>query len=430
MAILAGVGAQSFELTPQSRPGWRRLLVACVGLIIAGLGGSLVLAGRTITFLTATSTLGIWLILSIGLLLATPDREAITNRSLRALLWQCSVIVLVAIDLLLAAFPLIPTLPATIFNQPIARADFLKAQSSNHRFFVDDSFDYSLKFNQYFRFDSFGPLEIDHWQGLRQSLAPNLGVYASLPSANNDDPLVVGHWRQLTNLLKNANQPQRTRLLSLMNVGYFIDEAGKNAWPVIYEDGEMTIQCVPRPLPQAYFVSQIQRAKDESEVIARLIAPDFDPGQELVIMEGKAGASDQTSTILAELSDRSIRGDSASDIWAVVVKAQGPGQVLLVVEAPTPGFVVLTDTFYPGWQATIDGQAAQIWPANLAFRAVMVEAGVHEIIFSYRPRSFTIGLWVSTITLLLIILICSFKITIHLARPARAGKQLRFRKRF
>jgi hypothetical protein len=42
MAVLAGIGAQSFKLTPSSRRGWQRLLVAAVGLTIAGLAGSFV----------------------------------------------------------------------------------------------------------------------------------------------------------------------------------------------------------------------------------------------------------------------------------------------------------------------------------------------------------------------------------------------------
>jgi uncharacterized membrane protein YfhO len=74
------------------------------------------------------------------------------------------------------------------------------------------------------------------------------------------------------------------------------------------------------------------------------------------------------------------------------------------VEVPAAGFVVLTDTFYRGWQATVDGQPAQIWPANLAFRAVGVEAGTHEIVFEYRPRSFIIGLWTSIVTLSLLVI--------------------------
>jgi uncharacterized membrane protein YfhO len=82
----------------------------------------------------------------------------------------------------------------------------------------------------------------------------------------------------------------------------------------------------------------------------------------------------------------------------------GPHQVQVQVEAPTDGFVVLADTFYPGWQATVDGQPVSIWPANLAFRAVAVEAGPHELIFRYHPRSFYVGLGVSGLTLLTLII--------------------------
>jgi uncharacterized membrane protein YfhO len=64
--------------------------------------------------------------------------------------------------------------------------------------------------------------------------------------------------------------------------------------------------------------------------------------------------------------------------------------------------VVLTDTFYPGWQATVNDQPAKIWQANLAFRAVAVETGRQQIIFSYRPYSFYLGLWTSIASILVI----------------------------
>ena len=399
MAVLAGIGAQSFKLTPSSRRGWQRLLVAAVGLTSAGLAGSFVLTDRGRTFLTATIILGVWLIISVILLLTRPRKSTTSPpRGLsKEMIWQGSVIGAIALDLLLAAFPLNPLLPATIFRQPTASADFLKTQPGNYRFFVDEQFDYATKFDQYFRFAVFGPAELTYWQGLKETLIPNLGVYAGLASANNYDPLVVGRWQKLTDLLKDASEAQRAQLLALMNVAYFIDNSSQSVGPTLYTDSFMTIQGVPEALPRAYFVTQIYRAQNDAETMVRLTSPDFDSRLEVIIMGGEIEALRQAQDV--------AEAEAEEKVGTATAVEQGPNGVLLRVEAPTSGFVVLTDTFYPGWQATLDGQPVQIWPANLAFRAVAVKAGLHEIIFSYRPRSFTIGLWVSAVTLAFVVVI-------------------------
>jgi hypothetical protein len=388
MAILAGVGAQSFETTPQSRRGWQRLLIACLGMTIAGIGGRLFLSGRSLTFSTATLTLGILLTVSIIILLRQPSKKAATET-----LWQGAILLFIAFDLLWFALPLIQTLPATIYRQPITNANFLNASAEGKRFFVDEQLDYTTKFNDYFRFDTFGPRQIEYWQDFKETLAPNVGIYANLPAANNDDPLVVGRWQQLVNLLKQADSSQRARLLSLMNVGYLIDTPSQNAWPVIHSDGAIAIQRVPDVLPRAYFVTQAYPVKTEAEVVAKLTSPHVDPHREVIIMDTEDHLTFEN------------QGHQPTGQGLVTVNEQGPNRVVLSVDAPASGFVVLTDTLYPGWQATIDGQPAPIWPANLAFRAVAVEAGKHEIVFSYRPRSFTHGLWFSIITLLIMLVV-------------------------
>ena len=59
--------------------------------------------------------------------------------------------------------------------------------------------------------------------------------------------------------------------------------------------------------------------------------------------------------------------------------------------AATPSFLVTSDVYYPGWSATIDGQKAQLYRADYAFRGVAVPTGHHVVKFKYRPRRFLLG---------------------------------------
>jgi uncharacterized membrane protein YfhO len=57
--------------------------------------------------------------------------------------------------------------------------------------------------------------------------------------------------------------------------------------------------------------------------------------------------------------------------------------------------LVLLDTYASGWKAEVDGRPVRIYPANLAFRAVEVPPGTHEVDFRYAPLSVTLGLALS-----------------------------------
>jgi hypothetical protein len=242
---------------------------------------------------------------------------------------------------------------------------------------------------------------LGYWQAFRETLVPNLGVYAALPSTNNDDPLKVGRWKQFTNLLRRSDSALRPRLLTLAHVGYLLDNSGENVGPVIYETDGVTIQQIADPRPRAYFVTKAYRVNDEIEAVARLTGPDFDSRQEVVIIENEVDAV--PAATLIESTDQPSSVPSTSGASPVSVTEQGPHNVTLMVDAAQPGFVVLTDTYYPGWQATIDGQPVQIWPANITFRAVAIDAGRHTILLSYRPSSFRWGVWISGITLLVVL---------------------------
>jgi Bacterial membrane protein YfhO len=75
-------------------------------------------------------------------------------------------------------------------------------------------------------------------------------------------------------------------------------------------------------------------------------------------------------------------------------------QLSFEIEASANSFVVISQTYYPGWQARVDGRPARVWRANYAFQAVEIPAGKHRLLMFYRDRAFLVGLVLSGIGLL------------------------------
>jgi len=77
---------------------------------------------------------------------------------------------------------------------------------------------------------------------------------------------------------------------------------------------------------------------------------------------------------------------------SATIRTDLPELVVVETQSTTAAYLVLADTFDPGWSATLDGQPTPIRPAYVAFRAVFVPAGSHQVVFRYRPVGFSLGL--------------------------------------
>lgn len=77
-----------------------------------------------------------------------------------------------------------------------------------------------------------------------------------------------------------------------------------------------------------------------------------------------------------------------------------PNRIELRANSPTAGFLVLSEMWYPGWKCLIDGQSIPIHRANVTFRAVEFPAGEHRVTFTFEPRSYLIGRWISISTII------------------------------
>jgi hypothetical protein len=122
------------------------------------------------------------------------------------------------------------------------------------------------------------------------------------------------------------------------------------------------------------------------------------------------GAHDAHAIAWVETEDlRKIRGrlsgKATGPSEAVKVTYPNPQQAVLEVALDSAGLVVLADVFYPGWTLLIDSEAAPIYRVNGIMRGALVPAGAHRLVFTYEPRSFRLGLWMSSAGLAALLLL-------------------------
>jgi Bacterial membrane protein YfhO len=76
---------------------------------------------------------------------------------------------------------------------------------------------------------------------------------------------------------------------------------------------------------------------------------------------------------------------------SVVVKTYNPQSVVLQASMNCEGLVILSDDYYPGWYADVDGKPAQIYEVDFSMRGVVAPKGTHQITYRYRPWSVYLG---------------------------------------
>jgi len=171
--------------------------------------------------------------------------------------------------------------------------------------------------------------------------------------------------------------------------------------------GGITMQVYKneQSLPRVYL------ARDS--VVAQTFEESMRKIQEATFILGKSILVEQIGTSFWQANQRA-RPESQKDAGqASMTERQDDGIVSIMSESDTtiaiavrqnttPAVLVLTDTFYPGWHASIDGKKTALFPVNIRHRGVIVDSGDHTITFQFAPQSFTIGVWITAATILFI----------------------------
>jgi hypothetical protein len=155
------------------------------------------------------------------------------------------------------------------------------------------------------------------------------------------------------------------------------------AFALVSHDGNAYVYRVDGTA-RVRFVRAARHVTSNEDAARRLLEPTFDPDREILLHE----APESVGPTIDEVNDSS----SNATVSRPAVTHEDSGQLLIEAEAPEDGFLLLADTFYPGWTAHVDGRPTPIYRANLSVRGIRLPKGRHEVRFTYDLPGFWRGL--------------------------------------
>lgn len=233
----------------------------------------------------------------------------------------------------------------------------------------------------------------------------NLGGEATthykLSSLEGYDALYIKRYGEFIASLSNGNLQESARsvvsfpknglytpkTINLLGIKYIIHKFadGRNSWVFpfwtykdgvfarIYNDGVYEILINKNALPRAFLVSGYVVEKDQQKILDTMFSKNFNLRQK-VVLEEELGTKPDDITGSAE------------------ILSYTPNKIKIKTNSSGNSLLFLSDTYYPGWEALVDGNKTKIYRTDYTFRSVFVPKGSHNVEFVYDPLNFKLGL--------------------------------------
>jgi hypothetical protein len=214
-------------------------------------------------------------------------------------------------------------------------------------------------------------------------LRPNQAMRHGYQNIEGYDPLILK--RYLSYINKSQDTPQyaeavhvhyvtdlRSKLIRMLNLKYAVQVDGR-------------ILDVPGGVPRAFMVGEAVVVPTD-KALNFMMGEEFDPAKMVLLapedepqlLDGKTGKDFEGSCVISHYDHKTIRIETSAN---------------------KPGYLVMSEVFYPGWKAEVDGKEAPVLQGNYLFRVIPLSEGAHEVQLRFISRPFRIGVTISLFSL-------------------------------
>ena len=179
----------------------------------------------------------------------------------------------------------------------------------------------------------------------------------------------------------------RLRVMDLLGVKYVVDRSENpkddntfplNRFKMIWHEEDWTVYENLKAAPRFFLTSDIQYYDTAVDFERQFFSDTFVPSR----------------TVLLHKSDVIQIPLAAQPGDTINLERYSPDEIKFSVHSTNPQFLFLSDTYDQGWKATVNNSPTTLYKVNYAFRGIVVPAGISQITFTYRPLSFTVGIYV------------------------------------
>lgn len=234
--------------------------------------------------------------------------------------------------------------------------------------------------------------------------------YYKIKSIEGNDPLYIARYGELVSALEDGKPgridrylvtfPKQGRygleMMNITGVEYLIHKKsdGRMNWlfpfwdhldqfKPYYQNEKFEVLRNEKAMPHAFLVKNYKVADNKDNIIPLMFS------------------SDLTKTVILEKDPKIDVGTVSGKI---VVKKDTPNELILDVASSENVLLYVSDNYFPGWTAEIDGVKTEILRANYSFRAIPVKKGSNSVKLFYDPFSFKIGVGMFFVGVFLLLL--------------------------